>query len=89
MREILVRYSRRPSRVGVIVDIIAIIIELIVVRAVRKGPSAAERAIVAKINVSAPVNGAGSGDVENRSKGSGGNPFIPGSKNALQCETAP
>ena len=42
-----------------------------------------------QIEVAALVDGAGSGDVEDRSEGSGRNPLIPRSKHSVQCEAAP
>ena len=86
---VLVRHPGRSARVGVIVNISAIVIELIVIRPVGKTPPVAKRAIVAQIEVAARVYGVGSGDVEYCSEGSGRNPLIPRSKHSLQCEVAP
>ena len=45
--------------------------------------------IVLQIQVSAGVNGMGLGNIEDSSKGSGGNAFIAGSKHSMQRKVAP
>jgi hypothetical protein len=87
--EIFVQHAGRPTGGGVIVNIGAVVIELIVVDPIGKAPAAAKLAIVLQIEEAAHVDRVGSGDVKDGSEGSGGDVLVARGKNRVQCEASP